>query len=73
MYVCVCNAFTDKDVKRAFDDGARTVSSVYKAMQCKPRCGKCKCVIRSVLETKSSAIGIFVKPDFDDGTRRAHA
>ncbi|WP_343560040.1 (2Fe-2S)-binding protein [Kiloniella sp. b19] len=50
MYVCICNAFNQRDVRTAYDNGARTVGSVYKAMNCKPQCGKCKCDIRSVLE-----------------------
>lgn len=49
MYVCLCNAFTDRDVDRAIDAGAHTVAQVYKRLDAIPQCGKCKDTIREML------------------------
>ena len=49
MYVCLCNAFTDRDVHRAIDSGAHTVGQVYKTCGAVPQCGKCKDTIRELL------------------------
>lgn len=49
MYICLCNALTDRDVKTAIQTGASSVSNVYKAHQCKPQCGKCSCSIRNLI------------------------
>ena len=49
MYVCLCNAFTDRDVNRAIDTGAHTVGQVYKTLQAVPQCGKCKDMIREMI------------------------
>ena len=49
MYVCLCNAFTDRDVNRAIDTGAHTVCQVYKTLQAVPQCGKCKDMIREMI------------------------
>ena len=51
MYVCVCNAFTDRQVRAcaAAAEGA-SVAQVYKCFGCAPRCGKCVPVVRAILE-----------------------
>ncbi len=55
MYICICNALTDRDVKSAIQTGASSVPKVYSANQCKPQCGKCGCSIRNLLrEMKTS-------------------
>ena len=52
MYVCLCNAFTDRDVNRAIDDGARTAGQVYKRLEAIPQCGKCKDMIREMVSAR---------------------
>ncbi|MCW9034657.1 MAG: (2Fe-2S)-binding protein [Rhodospirillales bacterium] len=56
MYVCICNGFTDRDVKNAIKkDGACSVSCVHKSCQSKPNCGKCSDTIQEIIreETRS--------------------
>ena len=48
MYICLCNVLTDRDV-RAGCDGAQSVSTVYRALGCEPRCGKCVPLVRQIL------------------------
>lgn len=49
MYVCICNAFTDKDVDQALSDGARTLPDVFRAMGCQPNCGRCCTHMRGMI------------------------
>jgi bacterioferritin-associated ferredoxin len=41
MIVCVCNALTEKEVREAAQEGARTPEAAYEAYGCEPQCGCC--------------------------------
>ena len=41
MYVCLCNAITDRDFRAPATDEKCTVAAVYHSLGTKPRCGKC--------------------------------
>jgi bacterioferritin-associated ferredoxin len=49
MYVCLCNALTDRDVRAHTTDGTASVSMVYRACGCQPQCGKCVPMVREML------------------------
>lgn len=50
MFVCVCNALTEKDIRRAIDSGTvRTVESVYRFFDTEPQCGQCMQMIDALL------------------------
>ena len=49
MYVCICNAFTDGDVNQALSDGSRTLPDVFRAMGCRPNCGRCCTHLRGMI------------------------
>ena len=40
MYVCLCNGYTDRQIRRTAA-GCDTVADVYRALGAPPRCGKC--------------------------------
>ena len=48
MYICLCNALTDRDV-RAHSETGCSVSMVYQALGCQPQCGKCVPMVRQML------------------------
>ncbi len=48
MYVCVCNALTDREVRACA--GAVSVTDVYRRCGCAPRCGKCVPAVREILQ-----------------------
>ena len=50
MYVCICNAFTCKDVKRLKSEGVEKSGQVYKKLGCKMQCGKCLDTIETLLK-----------------------
>lgn len=61
MYVCLCNPFTDKDVKSALDNPEvrNTPAQVYKACSGKgPNCGSCMCMIKELIVDHQSASGV---------------
>ncbi|WP_081816751.1 (2Fe-2S)-binding protein [Fodinicurvata fenggangensis] len=49
MYVCLCNGFTCRDVRRSIEEGAGTVAQVYRAQGAKPNCGRCRETISDIL------------------------
>jgi bacterioferritin-associated ferredoxin len=49
MYVCLCNAITDRDIDQAIAAGDGTVAQVYRDLGCAPKCGKCVPVVREML------------------------
>ncbi|GAK45694.1 bacterioferritin-associated ferredoxin [Tepidicaulis marinus] len=50
MYVCSCNALTVRQVKSVAPEAGGSVSAAYRALGCRPRCGKCICFAREVLD-----------------------
>jgi bacterioferritin-associated ferredoxin len=51
VYICLCNGFTDRQVRRSTEDGSVSVSQVYKALGCQPKCGKCVPIVRDMLKS----------------------
>ena len=59
MYVCMCNPFTDKDVKTALQDSGvkKSVADVYKACSGgqTPCCGSCVCMVKDMVASHEQA------------------
>lgn len=49
MYICVCNALTDGDVRSAEAAGAATQGQVFRHYGVKMQCGRCANAMRSTL------------------------
>jgi bacterioferritin-associated ferredoxin len=57
MYVCLCNALTDRHVKQAAASAGTTKpSSVYAACGCRAQCGQCVKALVSLLRGGDSAM-----------------
>ena len=50
MYVCICNALRDKELKVAAGANARTVADVFRSCGKRPRCGKCLHDVAQMIE-----------------------
>jgi len=50
MYVCLCNAITDREFRAHAVDENCTVSTLYRSLGTKPRCGKCVPYVRQLLQ-----------------------
>jgi bacterioferritin-associated ferredoxin len=62
MYVCLCNAITDRDVRAHAADENTTVSMVYRSLGIKPKCGKCvpyvSQLLRQVVDMSPPPLGV---------------
>jgi bacterioferritin-associated ferredoxin len=58
MYVCICNALTQRQVREAIENRPRDVAAVYRYHDCQPQCGRCVPEVRAMLkdarETKAA-------------------
>ena len=56
MYVCLCNALTDRQVKQAAATaGVRTTASIYAACGCRAQCGQCARALLDLLRGTATA------------------
>jgi len=51
MYVCVCNAVTDSDIREAYAEGARTFDALQDQLGVSTCCGCCESTARDILAT----------------------
>ena len=51
MYICVCNALTDKQVESAITSGCRRPNDIYSQCGTKPQCGRCAERMLELLES----------------------
>lgn len=49
MYVCVCNAITDREVHAAMAGGAAGADEVFRHFGTEMRCGRCVATMRSLM------------------------
>ena len=54
MYVCICNAITDKDIREAEACGAVHHGEVFQHCGTAPQCGRCIPAIRDQLSDSAS-------------------
>jgi bacterioferritin-associated ferredoxin len=57
MYVCVCNAVTDREIRQCAELGACTVDELRDALGVASCCGKCEGVAREILAVEPGAAG----------------
>lgn len=50
MIVCVCNAITEKEVRHAARQGARTPEGAYACLGCEVQCGCCLDYAQEIIE-----------------------
>ncbi len=49
MYVCLCNGFTDRQIRRAAAAGEGSARAIYRSLGGAPRCGKCISTVEGIL------------------------
>ncbi len=50
MYVCLCNAVTENDIKKAVKEGANCLHHLESKLGVSNQCGSCVCDAASCLE-----------------------
>ncbi len=51
MYVCICNAISDRQARSHTDSAGCSVTAFYRALGVRPKCGKCVPVVREMIAT----------------------
>ena len=59
MYVCLCNALTDRQLCAAAQSAGGSTARVYHALGVKPKCGQCVPMVRDMVK----AAGLAGDPD----------
>ncbi len=62
MYVCVCHAVTDKDIRKAVDRGACSLYDVQNELPVASCCGRCEETARGVVDDYLSSRGCAAAP-----------
>jgi len=55
MYVCICNAITDTQIRRAAESGVRDLWQLQKELGVASNCGKCGETAASIIRETRSA------------------
>jgi bacterioferritin-associated ferredoxin len=50
MYVCICHAVTDQEIRACIAEGARSMRELRAELKVATRCGKCACDVRALLK-----------------------
>jgi len=58
MYLCICNAITDRQARLHGIAAGGSVAAFYRALGVKPKCGKCVPVVREILDAQSDSVQI---------------
>lgn len=54
MYICICKQVTDKQIKAAVDDGARSMSDLRNELGVASQCGQCNNCAKTLLKEYSA-------------------
>ncbi len=55
MYICVCNSVTDTEIKKACDDGAKSLQCLKHRLKVATCCGRCEdCAKKLIQESINS-------------------
>jgi bacterioferritin-associated ferredoxin len=49
LYICLCNALTDRKLRQAAAAGCATPNEAYAACGCRAQCGQCVKAVRQLL------------------------
>jgi len=50
MYVCICNAIKDSQIRQALYEGKSSISALRQHLACESRCGKCTRTMQNMLK-----------------------
>ena len=56
MYVCNCNGIREREVRAAIAAGAQRPAQIFKACDAAPRCARCVCDMRQMLNGEREAL-----------------
>ena len=54
MYVCICHAVTDREIRACIEDGATSLRELRAELKVGTQCGKCACQVRAILKEEKT-------------------
>lgn len=71
MYVCICHGITDRQIRRAVEQGACSLTEVQMQLPVAGCCGRCEPAARDLIReqvraaaTASAGTGVGIQPDY---------
>jgi len=56
MYICICHAVTDRQIRACIEDGATSMRELRKCLGVGTQCGKCATHVRDMLKEEKSGV-----------------
>jgi bacterioferritin-associated ferredoxin len=56
VYVCNCNGIRERDARAAIESGASKPAEIFRRCQAAPRCAKCVCDMRRMIQESTEAL-----------------
>ena len=56
MYVCNCNGIRERRARALIEAGAKTPAQIFRGCQARPRCARCVCDMRKMLDEEREAL-----------------
>lgn len=53
MYVCICHAVTDREIRACIQAGACSMRELRAELKVGTQCGKCACHVRALLDEQT--------------------
>ena len=67
MYVCLCKGVSDKAIRQAVAQGARSWRDVREQTGCATQCGKCACMAKTIAHDAMAQEGLAKQEDMGQG------
>ena len=71
MYVCICNAYRDAEIREAARTGLRSAHKAYAALGGGPRCGRCLPAAQELIDREHDAPAALAAPVLEPPGARA--
>ena len=65
MYVCICNAYRDAEIREAARTGLRCAHKAYAALGSGPRCGRCLPAAQELIDREHDAPATLAAPSME--------
>jgi len=56
VYVCNCNGIREREARQAIAAGAANPAGIFRRCKARPRCAKCVCDMRRMLEESRATL-----------------
>lgn len=57
MYICICKAVTDGQIRSAVQDGVTSISGLRESLGCTGQCGRCSKHVKQVRDQALEELG----------------